>query len=688
MKVAIFKNYLLKFATFVNCEFLVIVISEHCEFSIFLFIISNIVAYSAVMSATAATLSSCKDFWQDFDLRQVQHELDNSAGDIANKQDEADVGRKKLVKMSKEFKSTATDDCRKTTGPLLKAFQGEIDALSKRSKAAETTVLTIYKKLSEAPDPTPILSQALSNKTKLSQLTDLEIEKRQLRETLEQYNIQFAAFKEKEIELEELKEKMVDYDDNLGKSISCEVDKLKTDLEESFSMKEGMLKEMNTELSAKVMEQTSMIESVQRSLEQTESELFECKVRFEEELQTKSSEIDLYLSDLDTANQRAEAAQRVVEQFQHSSKQEGQNGALDDLNRKLSTYELEITSKDIEINSLVQETQDLRSTLSKVGSEKQSKLDQVIEELELYKHQNSQLISELETKQDYDEVKRELSVLKIIEFGESNEANVASPKNLEILLLDKNRVMQTDNSNLRLEVFNLQKRIQEQDSEITTSHKVTTSQQTLVKQLEHDLSQLQAHRVREDADGEPSKLVDTAVEPTSETIDMLAIVTSQRERFKAKTQLLESDHQQLKTSYAVLQQDNVTLRNDNMKLYERIRFLQTVSTSNATSIPMSKEDDLTSKYSSQYEANIDPFNAFNKRERHRKYGQLNSAERVVLNFGKVLLSEKWARHFIFFYTIALHMLVSVVLYKFASVEECVVADCNDQFAQHMAEHHP
>lgn len=642
------------------------------------------------MSATAATLSSCKDFWQDFDLSKVQNELDNSAGDIANRQDEADAGRKKLVKMSKEFKTTATDECRKTTGPLLKAFQGEIDALSKRSKAAETTVLTIYKKLSEAPDPTPILSQALSNKSKLSQLTDLEIEKRQLRETLEQYNIQFAAFKEKEIELEELKEKMVDYDDNLGKSISSEVDKLKSDLEESFNLKEGMLKEVNTELSTKVVEQTSIIESIQRSLEQTESELFECKVRFEEELQTKSSEIDLYLSDLDTANQRAEAAQRVVEQFQHSSNQEGRDGALDDLNRKLSMYEMEITSKDIEINSLVQETQDLRSTLSKVGSERQGKLDQVTDELEFYKHQNTQLITELEIKQDYEEVKRELSVLKIIEFGESNnEANDASPKNLEILLLDKNRVMQTDNSNLRLEVFNLQKRSQEQESEISTSHKVTTSQQALVKQLEHDLSQLQAHRVREDADGEPSKLVDTATaEPTSETIDMLAIVTSQRERFKAKTQLLESDHQQLKTSYAVLQQDNVTLRNDNMKLYERIRFLQTVSSSNATSIPMSKEDDLTSKYSTQYEANIDPFNAFNKRERHRKYGQLNSAERVVLNFGKVLLSEKWARHFIFFYTIALHMLVFVVLYKFASVEECIVADCNDQFAKHMAEHHP
>ena len=35
--------------------------------------------------------------------------------------------------------------------PLLKSFQGEIDALSKRSKNAESAFLTIYKKLLETP---------------------------------------------------------------------------------------------------------------------------------------------------------------------------------------------------------------------------------------------------------------------------------------------------------------------------------------------------------------------------------------------------------------------------------------------------------------------------------------------------------------------------------------------------------
>jgi hypothetical protein len=42
-------------------------------------------------------------------------------------------------------------DIRKTVAPLLKSFQGEVDFLSKRSKAAEAAFLSIYKKLIDLP---------------------------------------------------------------------------------------------------------------------------------------------------------------------------------------------------------------------------------------------------------------------------------------------------------------------------------------------------------------------------------------------------------------------------------------------------------------------------------------------------------------------------------------------------------
>ena len=55
--------------------------------------------------------------------------------------------RKKLIAESKKFKKDTADEHRKAVAPLLKLFQGEIDALSKRSKAAEAAFLSIYKVL-------------------------------------------------------------------------------------------------------------------------------------------------------------------------------------------------------------------------------------------------------------------------------------------------------------------------------------------------------------------------------------------------------------------------------------------------------------------------------------------------------------------------------------------------------------
>ena len=82
-----------------------------------------------------ATLEHSKEFWNEFGLGALQKQLDEYAADMAVRQDEAELGRKKLIEMSKDFKKSATDEVRKTVSPLVKAFQSEIDSLTRRSKA-------------------------------------------------------------------------------------------------------------------------------------------------------------------------------------------------------------------------------------------------------------------------------------------------------------------------------------------------------------------------------------------------------------------------------------------------------------------------------------------------------------------------------------------------------------------------
>lgn len=60
-----------------------------------------------------------------------------------------------------EFRALAADVKLKSVGPLLKSYQEEIDRLTLRSSFAEKAFLTLYKPLSELPDPVMGLTRAI-----------------------------------------------------------------------------------------------------------------------------------------------------------------------------------------------------------------------------------------------------------------------------------------------------------------------------------------------------------------------------------------------------------------------------------------------------------------------------------------------------------------------------------------------
>lgn len=60
-----------------------------------------------------------------------------------------------------EFKKQPTETQLELLKPLLKAYQAEVDALTRRSKASESAFLNAYKLLAEAPDPYPLLDAAV-----------------------------------------------------------------------------------------------------------------------------------------------------------------------------------------------------------------------------------------------------------------------------------------------------------------------------------------------------------------------------------------------------------------------------------------------------------------------------------------------------------------------------------------------
>jgi homeobox protein cut-like len=147
-------------------------------------------------------------FWREFSVQDFQRELDRQATEIAKKQDDSDASRKKLIELSRDFKKNSTEEVRRKASPLLKSFQAEIDALSRRSQAAEAAFLSTYKRAIEIPDPTPVLEQAVGVQQRLQSAQDHELQNSKLRETLEEYKTEFAQVKNQEVTINRLREQL------------------------------------------------------------------------------------------------------------------------------------------------------------------------------------------------------------------------------------------------------------------------------------------------------------------------------------------------------------------------------------------------------------------------------------------------------------------------------------------------
>ncbi|XP_055752604.1 uncharacterized protein LOC129832506 [Salvelinus fontinalis] len=130
--------------------------------------------------------------------------------------------------------------------------------------------------------------------------------------------------------------------------------------------------------------------------------------------------------------------------------------------------------------------------------------------------------------------------------------------------------------------------------EFSSAVQSSAEQRALILKLEHDLSSIQtmSSMLRPDADGaDLTSMIDTIPEPIKEATAMfaglpqgelpqgqmdslLSIISSQRERFRSHNQELEAESRSVQVTMQGLQRELDSLRADNIKLYEKIKFLQ------------------------------------------------------------------------------------------------------------------
>ncbi|XP_036910740.1 homeobox protein cut-like 1 isoform X5 [Sturnira hondurensis] len=411
----------------------------------------------------AANVGSMFQYWKRFDLQQLQRELDATATVLANRQDESEQSRKRLIEQSREFKKNTPEDLRKQVAPLLKSFQGEIDALSKRSKEAEAAFLNVYKRLIDVPDPVPALDLGQQLQLKVQRLHDIETENQKLRETLEEYNKEFAEVKNQEVTIKALKEKIREYEQTLKNQAETIALEKEQKLQNDFAEKERKLHETQMSTTSKLEEAEHKVQTLQTALEKTRTELFDLKTKYDEEITAKADEIEMIMTDLERANQRAEVAQREAETLReqlssanHSLQLASQIQKAPDVEQAIevltrSSLEAELAAKEREIAQLVEDVQRLQASLTKLRENSASQISQLEQQLSAKNSTLKQLEEKLKGQADYEEVKKELNILKSMEFAPSEGAGTQdASKPLEVLLLEKNRSLQSENAALRI----------------------------------------------------------------------------------------------------------------------------------------------------------------------------------------------------------------------------------------------
>ncbi|XP_072557157.1 cut-like homeobox 1b isoform X3 [Paramormyrops kingsleyae] len=662
----------------------------------------------------AASAGSMFQYWKRFDLQQLQRELDATATVLANRQDESEQSRKKLIDQSREFKKNTPEDLRKQVAPLLKSFQAEIDALSKRSKDAEAAFLNVYKRLIDVPDPTPALEAGQQLQLKVQRMHDVETENQKLRETLEEYNKEFAEVKNQEVTIKALKEKIREYEQSLKSQTESLVQEAELKLHSDYAEKERKLQESQCSMASRLEEANHKAQALQTALESTQTELFDLKTKYDEETTAKADEIEMVMTDLERANQRVEAAEREatalreqlmsanksLQQAAQAPKAADAEPSVEVLSR--SNLEVELGAKEREVLQLVEDVQRLQASLSKLRETSANQISQLEQQLSAKNSTLKDLENKLQEQADYEEVKKELSILKSMEFGPSEGATVQdSTKPLEVLLLEKNRSLQSESAALRIANSELSGRYTDLQREFSEAVRIGAEQKELILKLEQDLSTVQAMSSlpRPDAEGADFSHLGQIPEPIKEATalfpgvspptkgelpqgqmdSLLSIISSQRERFRARNQELETESRSLQQTMQALQNELDSLRADNIKLYEKIKFLQSYPGRAGSS------DDTVMRYSSQYEERLDPFASFSKRERQRRYLSLSPWDKATLSMGRLILSNKMARTIAFFYTIFLHCLVFLVLYKTAW-SESIGRDCSAYCAKKYSDH--
>lgn len=622
--------------------------------------------------------------------------LDEQGLKIAENQESSQKNRRKLAESTRDFKKASADEKLSLFNSLLKGYQEEVDNITKRAKFGENAFLNIYQKLYEAPDPYPALASIAEQDLKLS---ELEAENRKMKVELEEFRTEATHLKNQQATIRRLEERNRQLEQQMEEKVRELVEVKQRSLAEENQKTLEVLKEREGLLQDQLRHAQESVANIHKLHEIAQSKLFELRAQSDEESAAKHSEVSLLMDEFDRANARLQSLEREKELLRsqlQSTTEENNNKKSDNLDSS-SILENSLSAKEKIISELNIELHNLETTLSnerELHMNEIKKLNMLLIEKDTALEEIKKELQERPTNKLVDDLRKKVKILQAVGYNsiEAEDWEVATSgeemSKLESLLLDKNRKMEHELTQLKVKLSEKTTLLEAAEAKEAELIAKVNEQQRLITKLEDDILKGYGSLDRKGTLFDDWDLKEVGVSDTSENVDqkhassdqdqssMLKVICNQRDRFRTRLRETEEELRQLKEKNGVLMVELEKTKADNVKLYGKIRYVQDYSLEKLVSRGSKKhsEDiesgfssDVESKYKKIYEDDINPFAAFSKKERDQRYKELGIRDKITLSSGRFLLGNKYARTFIFFYSIGLHLLVFTCLYKMSSL---------------------
>lgn len=605
------------------------------------------------------------------------------------------------------------------------AYQSFIDLLTNQGKTSSTAFLQLYSSFSDAPDPYPLLeasveSLVLSEET----LPKLSSERDLLNKNVNKLTGQLEET-ERRLEEERIARKQLeDRETSRIKEIEASWTKVLEEKQNNWEAKEKALEE-------KVENQDRLLKEIKASYEVSQR-LGQDDDANENVARTTASaaELEILTSDLEKTGARLAQIEARNEQLRLELAQAASH--TPSLASRPPEEEPLFLRLQSENSSLLRKLDSSRLDREAEKRDWESRVRQVDRHKSQLDVENQELRSRVQKWSDYEDLRRELEMIKSIEFSTGDDDDVdneithtngsvetGKKETLEQLLMARNKKLGNELTVLRMSHRDLQTQLDALREEQSMTNAELEKFQNLSSTLENDLLRVQ----EEAANVLPSSGMSVAgtytsrfqtsarrgrASPTSSIISgfesqpraasatlealragepvgggsgILPMIQAQRDRFKQKNTQLEEELSKTYATVTSLRQEVASLQKDNLGLYEKTRYVSTYSRGQPSTTSSSSaylqgpshtaiqmEPDVSSRYKSQYEANISPFAAFRGRESNRALKRMTLPERVIFSITRMVLATRTSRNLFAGYCLALHFMIFLMLYWSGTME--------------------